>query len=354
MLLAGDIGGTKTDLAIFSSEKGPRSPLAQARFRSADYHGLEAIIQEFLTKTKIAVDRACFAVAGPVRGGRARLTNLPWLVEQIALKKAMGIEAVYLLNDLEAMASAVPHLLPNELYALNPGEPLAGGAIAVVAPGTGLGEAFLTWDGTDYCAHPSEGGHADFAPTSSVEIELLRFLQLRFGHVSCERVCSGSGIPNLYDFLKQSGAATASPEVAVRLAAAEDRTPLIVQAGLGSKPACEVCAAAMALFVSILGAEAGNLALKVFATGGLYLGGGIPPRILPALTDGRFLKAFQNKGRFSEHLARVPIHVINSRVTLIGAASHGLRLASINVGHKKKVPAWRPAGVQAQGRCGNN
>lgn len=157
----------------------------------------------------------------------------------------------------------------------------------------------------------------------------MRFLQLCFGHVSCERVCSGGGIPNLYDFLKQSGAATASPEVAVRLAAAGDRTPLIVQAGLGSTPACEVCAAAMTLFVSILGAEAGNLTLKVFATGGLYLGGGIPPRILPALTDGCFLKALQDKGRFSENLARVPIHIITGLVALIGAASHGLRLVSI-------------------------
>ena len=326
MLLAGDIGGTKTDLAVFSAEKGPRHPLAQARFHSADYPGLEPMAQEFLAQVKLPVSQACFGVAGPVVGGRARLTNLPWLVEETALRQALNLRAARLLNDLEAIANAVPHLVPSDLHTLSVGAPVTGSAIAVIAPGTGLGEAFLTWEGTEYHAHASEGGHADFAPNTPAEIELLRFLQGRFGHVSYEHACSGHGIPNLYDYLQHAGAVAASPDVAARLAAAEDRTPLILQAALDAEKPCPLCAATLQMFVSILGAEAGNLALKVLATGGVYLGGGIPPRILPALADGRFCAAFQRKGRLTELLARVPIHVITNKVALIGAASYGLRL----------------------------
>lgn len=327
MLLAGDIGGTKTDLAVFSAEKGPRAPVAQARFHSADYPSLEAMAREFLDHARLPVDRACFGVPGPVVGGRAQLTNLPWLVEETALREALNLQTVRLLNDLEAIANAVPHLMPSDLQTLSAGVPVIGGAIAVIAPGTGLGEAFLTWEGTEYRAHPSEGGHADFAPVSPEEIELLRFLKPRFGHVSCERVCSGGGIPNLYDFLSQSGAAVASPDVAARLAAAEDRTPIILEAALEVRKPCPLCAATLRLFVSILGAEAGNLALKVLATGGLYLGGGIPPRILPELAEGSFLEMFRRKGRFAELLANVPVHVITNRVALVGAAGYGLSLA---------------------------
>src|SRR4051794_26393116 len=164
MLLAGDIGGTKTDLAVFSAEKGPRAPLAQARFHSADYPGLESMAREFLAQVHLPVSRACFGVAGPVVGGRARLTNLPWLLEETALREALNFQGARLLNDLEAIANAVPHLVPGDLHTLHAGPPASGGAIAVIAPGTGLGEAFLTWEGTEYHAHPSEGGHADFAP----------------------------------------------------------------------------------------------------------------------------------------------------------------------------------------------
>lgn len=324
MLLAGDIGGTKTDLAVFSVEKGPRAPLAQARFKSADFPGLEAIARKFLAEINMPVNRACFAVAGPVIGGGAKLTNLPWKVHEDALREALDFREVYLLNDLEAIAAAVPQLLPSDMQTLFAGAPVAGGAIAVIAPGTGLGESFLTWDGSAYVAQASEGGHASFAPTSPVEIELLRYLEERYEHVSCERACSGSGIPDLYDFLKQSEAAPASPEMAARLAAADDRTPLVLQAGLDSPESCSLCAATLRLFISILGAEAGNLALKVLATGGLYLGGGIPRRILPALENGRFLEALRRKGRMTGLLKRVPVHVITSRVALMGAACCGL------------------------------
>lgn len=327
MLLAGDIGGTKTDLAVISTEKGPRAPLAQARFQSDDYPGLEPMVREFLAQAKLSVSHACFGVPGPVVGGRARLTNLPWVLEETALRDALNLRAARLLNDLEAIANAVPHLGPGDLQTLNTGTPVADGAIAVVAPGTGLGEAFLTWEGTEYQAHASEGGHTDFAPTNPAEIELLRYLQARFGHISYEDVCSGNGIPNLYDYLKQEATLAESPGLAARLAAAEDRTPLILQAASDPERPCPLCVATLEMFVSILGAEAGNLALKVLATGGVYLAGGIPPRILPALADGRFIEAFQSKGRLAGLMTRVPVHVITSRVALIGLAGFGLRLA---------------------------
>jgi len=327
MLLAGDIGGTKTNLAVFSPETGPRAPLAEATFPSADYPSLETIVREFLSQTDLKVERASFGVAGPVVAGRATTTNLDWMLDERQLQEALNLSSVRLLNDLDAIAHAVPLLEPADLHTLNQGQPTPGGTIAVVAPGTGLGEAFLTWDGSRYRTHASEGGHADFAPTNRFEIELLRYLQERLGfeHVSYERVCSGRGLPNIYAYLKDSGTACEPAWLAERLAAAHDPTPLIVNAALDGERPCELCVATLDTFVSILGAEAGNLALKVMATGGVYLGGGIPPRILPALEQGRFMEAFRRKGRFSDLLARVPVHVIlNPKVALLGAACHGL------------------------------
>lgn len=326
MLLAGDIGGTKTDLAVFSPEHGPRAPLARERFHSTDYTGLDLMAREFLRRVDLPVEYACFDVAGPVVGGRARLTNLPWLLDETALQEALGLESVRLMNDLEATANAIAHLVPADVHALSPGRPVSGGAVAVIAPGTGLGEAFLTWDGSRYHAHASEGGHCDFAPTDPTQIELLRYLRERFDHVSFERVCSGIGIPNLYDFLRDTGHAPESPELSSRLAAAEDPTPLIIQGAFDPQAPDKLCAATLELFVSILGAEAGNLALKTLATGGVYLGGGIPPRILPVLEDGRFIEAFRRKGRFAELLRDVPVHVLIEPVPLIGAAAYGLAM----------------------------
>lgn len=324
MLLAGDIGGTKTALGVFSPDAGPRAPLAEASFPSPHYESLETLVREFLDQVNLPVDRASFGVAGPVVAGRARVTNLPWVIDEVRLREALHLSTVRLLNDLDAVAHAVPKLTTADLASLQAGEPASGGAIAVIAPGTGLGEAFLTWDGSRYRAHPSEGGHADFAPTGERELGLLRYLQTRFAHVSYERVCSGLGLPNIYAYLKTTGDAEEPAWLAARLAAAEDPTPVIVNAALGDPP-CGLCVAALVMFVSILGAEAGNLALKVLATGGVYVGGGIPPRILPALTGGRFLDAFRNKGRFADLLARVPVHVIlTPKIGLLGAAVHGL------------------------------
>jgi glucokinase len=325
MLLAGDIGGTKTSLAIFSSEGGPRAPLVEATFPSADYASLEALVREFLSQVDLKVERASFGVAGPVVGGQATVTNLPWVIRETQLEEALNLSPVRLLNDLETIANSVPVLESADLHTLNEGQPAPGGAIAVIAPGTGLGEAFLTWDGSRYRAHASEGGHASFAPMDSLEAELLCYLQRRFDHVSCERVCSGIGLPNIYAFLRDTGYAKEPDWLAEELAAADDLTPLIVNAALDDESPCELCIATLNTFVSTLGAEAGNLALKALATGGVYLGGGIPPRILPALEQERFMEAFRRKGRMSDLLARMPVHVIlNPKVALLGAACHGL------------------------------
>jgi glucokinase len=270
---------------------------------------------------------ASFGVAGPVVSGKAKITNLPWIIDESQLQEALNLASVDLLNDLEAIACGVPLLGPEDLYTLNEGVEISQGTKAVIAPGTGLGEAFLTWDGTRYRAHPSEGGHADFGPTTPLEIELLHYLNERFGHVSYERICSGHGLPNIYAYLKENARVTEPAWLAEQLAAADDSTPVIVTAALDAKRTCELCKTTLRVFVSVLGAEAGNLALKVLATGGVYLGGGIPPRIIPALERKDFMDSFMRKGRFSELVARIPVHVIlNPKIALIGAAAHGLEV----------------------------
>jgi glucokinase len=331
MLLAGDVGGTKTNLAVFSPEAGPRALLAEATLPSARYSSLETLVRDFLTQAELRADwrieRASFGVAGPVVNGQAKITNLPWSIEETRLEAALGIPTVRLLNDLEAIANAVPYVEPGDLHTLSEGVPAPNGAIAIIAPGTGLGEAFLTWDGSHYRTHASEGGHAGFAPGDPLQTELLRYLQDRFDHVSCERVCSGLGLPNIYTFLKERGHAEEPAWLAEQLERATDPTPVIAKAALDPERRCELCVCALNVFVSILGAEAGDLALKVLATGGIYLGGGIPPRILPALEQPRFLEAFRRKGRFRDLLTQVPVHVIlNPKVALLGAACHALEV----------------------------
>ena len=328
LLLAGDIGGTKTALAVYSAEGGPRAPLAQCEFPSAKYASLPVMVREFLTGTGLTVDRACFAVAGPVVAGSSKVTNLSWDLDETELEAELNLESVGLLNDLEAIGEAVPSLGSSDLHSLNPGQPVAAGAITVVAPGTGLGEAFLIYDGARYRAFPSEGGHADFAPTNELEAGLLAYLKRRFDHVSVERVCSGPGLFNIYQFLRDSSYAPESPELGRALTAAEYAPPLIGGAALGPAPD-PLSRAALNLFVSILGAEAGNLALKVLSLGGVYLAGGIPPRILPALKDGRFLRAFTAKGRMGELLARVPVSVVALQAALLGAALRGLEFTNV-------------------------
>ncbi|GAC1651270.1 MAG: glucokinase [Herpetosiphon sp.] len=324
-LLVGDMGGTKTELAVFASVTELAQPLAAGTYASSEYPSLEAIVHAFLADKKLGVDRACFGVAGPVRDGQATITNLPWIMDTVELKQALGVRSVILMNDLEALASAVPFLQADDLHTLHAGQPTQGGPIAVIAPGTGLGEAFLTWDGTRYTARMSEGGHADFAPTDDEQIELLRFLRSSHEHVSYERVCSGRGLPHIYAALRTWGVAPEPTWLTAQLAEVLDPTPIIITAAVTNTS--ELCVAAVKLFVRILGAEAGNLALKVLATGGIFVAGGIPPRIVPFLEDAAFLQAFLNKGRLGEALAPMPIHVIlNRRVGLLGAAYHGFAM----------------------------
>jgi glucokinase len=325
MLLAGDVGATKTNLGIFSEDRGPRIPVIESSFPSARFSSLDELVIEFLSQVSFKIERASFGVAGPVLRGRARITNLPWVIEEGRLRETCRIQAVTLMNDLEAIAYGVTLLEQGDLQTLNEGVPDTGGAMAVIAPGTGLGEAFLVWDGERYRACPSEGGHADFGPNSGLEIELLRYLQKKYGHVSPERICSGRGLPDVYAFLKESGYAREQDWVAEKLRSAADPTPVIVNTALEDERRCELCKKTLAIFISALGAEAGNLALKVMATGGVYLGGGIPPRILPLLDKGSFFEGFTNKGRFSELVSRIPVHVIlNPKTALMGAALHGL------------------------------
>lgn len=324
--LAGDIGGTKTHLAVYSSERGLQAPLAEELFRSADYLSLEAVIREFLEKYPLHIDKASFGIAGPVVAGKASVTNLTWKIDERHIEKTLNIPSVTLLNDLAALAYAIPILEPSDLFTLNVGKPAKHGTIALIAPGTGLGQAFLTWSGATYTVNPSEGGHADFAPINELQIDILRYLLKKFDHVSYELVCSGIGLPNIYAALKNSGPDFEEPDwLAQRLKDASDPTPIICDAALDTEKPCPLCQTTVRTFIAILGAQAGNLALTVLATGGVYIGGGIPPRLLPFLQEEAFLQAFRQKGRLSEFLEPLPIHVIlHPNVALLGAARHSL------------------------------
>jgi len=328
-ILIGDIGGTKTILAVFSSESGPNQPLVEETYPSAHYDSLEDIVSEFLAKVNMKFERACFGVAGPVVDGHAHITNLPWVIDSLNLKATFGWKSAALLNDLESVAYAIPILKPEDVFTLNAGEPVKYGTIAVVAPGTGLGEAFLICKDGRYQAHPSEGSHASFGPVGELQVGLLVYLnRLGYEHVSYERVCSGGlGIPHLYNYLKSIGHAEEPAWLAEKLAACDDPSPVIFNAAQDESRPCELAAATLDLFVAILGAEAGNLALKVLSTGGVYLGGGISPRILKELQKPAFLEFMRSKGRFEELLSNMPVHVIlNAKAGLLGAAAYGLDL----------------------------
>ncbi len=325
MILAGDIGGTKTVIALYEldGDKG----LVQERletYPSGDYLSLEAILREFLSKPA-PLTAACFGVAGPVVGGQSRTTNLPWNLSETKLSETLGIEQVKLLNDLEAAAFGMLFVGRDDYVELNPGVDKGPGNIAVIAAGTGLGEAILYWDGTSHQPIASEGGHADFAPRTDREIELLKFLRERFhGHVSYERILSGPGLVNLYQFLRDRGYGEEPAWLAEELREG-DPAAAISRVGLAKQhPLCE---AALEMFAAIYGAEAGNLALKCLAVGGVYIGGGIAPKILPALQEGALLDGFLDKGRFSGLVKEMPVRIVtNPRAPLIGAANFAKRL----------------------------
>jgi glucokinase len=316
--LAGDIGGTKTNLGLF--ERGRHRPrmTAFASFPSRTPGGLESMAAEFLQRHAAAIAGACFGIAGPVAGGRSKATNLPWSVSEKALARRFGWPRVRLVNDLTATAMAIPMLAHRELLTLNRARARRSGPRALIAPGTGLGQALMIYHGDQYVPVSSEGGHADFAPNSPEAIELWQYLRERFGHVSLERVLSGPGLVNIYFWLRDSGRFT-EPAWLARRMMDSDPVRIIIEAALDRRP--PLCTAVLRMFSALLAAAAGNLALMGMATGGVFLGGGISPRILPFLQEDAFREAFVEKGRFKSLLEKIPVRVIqNDRAALLGAA----------------------------------
>ena len=317
LILAGDVGGTKTWLGLFTLD-GPRPSLLETRhYPTLEFDALTPMVARFLDRTGATgqVAAACFGVAGPVRANVSTLTNVPWEVDGAEIGSRLGIATVRLLNDLEAMACAVPLLAAQELAVIQPGAPVAGGNAALIAPGTGLGEAGLLAVGDRLVPVPSEGGHTDFAARTPRELELVAVLSARRERVALEDVVSGPGLVNLHTFTHRSTRC-----VSCSLADEPDRQPAAITAA-ALDGGCGACVEALDLFVSALGAAAGNLALRTYATAGLYLGGGIAPQILPALRTGRFLEALVDKGPMRPLLEQVPVSVIlEQRAALVGAA----------------------------------
>ena len=319
MILAGDVGGTKVHLALYEFTKGNLQYSREARFPAKDYSGLEEIVREFLRGEEVS--SACFGVPGPVRDGRLRLTNLPWTLDSRELSRHLNIDHVFLINDLEANGYGIAELKPEQIYTLSEGDPSQIGNRALISAGTGLGEGLLIWNGKHHVPMPSEGGHTDYAPRNEDEIDLLRFLKQKYnGRISFERVVAGMGMTSIYEFLRDVRGMEEPSWLAARIAA-EDPNVVITELALSAKS--ELCEKTLDMFVSAYGAEAGTLALKILSIGGIYLGGGIAPRILEKLKDGTFMKAFTDKGRLSQLLINTPVRVIlESRAALLGAAAY--------------------------------
>lgn len=321
MILAGDIGGTTTRLALCEQNREGFRIIAEEKFVSAELSGLENIVEAFLGGRSEAVERACFGVPGAVQGEIVGLANLPWKVNSRSIKDLLGIDPIGLINDLEANAYGLCELEENDFAVLNEGTKHPTGNAAIISAGTGLGQAGMHFEVAMKTRHPfaSEGGHADFAPRNELEIELLRFLLTKFKRVSVERVLSGKGLQNIYGFLRDTGRAEEPVWLAEEITEKCDMAAVISENGIAGKSA--ICEIALKTFVSIYGAEAGNLALKMLATGGIFLGGGIAPKILPALTDPLFIESFRAKGRMSELLDTIPVRVVlNDQAALLGAA----------------------------------
>jgi glucokinase len=317
-VLAGDIGGTNARLAIADLDDGAPRIVTEQRYPSSSAPGLAPIVRRFLDWTGARVERACFGIAGPVVDGECRTPNLPWTVSARDLARDLGIASTTIINDFVAAAHGVACLGPRDLVTLQEGKAEAHGTIALIGAGTGLGEGFLTWDGARYRVHASEGGHTDFAAGDQATWTLRQALLDEFGRVSWERVLSGAGLAQLYRHFAASGAAPEQPSVR-REMEREDPAAVVTRHALAGDDA--ISAKALEAFVAAYGAQAGNLALTVLATGGVYLAGGIAPRIVAKLKDGTFLAAFRNKGRMADLMGRMPVHVIVSPdVGLLGAA----------------------------------
>ena len=322
MILAGDVGGTKCNLALFSEEDGNLAPVFRHRFASKEFAQFDLIVKEFARQASEhlggeKIEAAGFGIAGPVINGRVRATNLPWIVETETLIKELSVSHVVLLNDLGAWGHSLEHLPPEDFCVLNPGKPEPGGTRALLAAGTGLGESILFWDSGRYRVVPSEGGHSDFAPHTEQQIELLRFMRRRYPQVSWELILSGRGFRTLHEFLapKVIHASFEDPDA--------DPAPEITRRGLDKS--CRVCSDTLDLWTAIYGAEAGNLALKVLALGGVYVAGGIAIKILEKMKDGSFFHAFKDKWKFEGLLSNIPVSIIlNESAPLMGAAYEAL------------------------------
>jgi glucokinase len=324
-VLAGDIGGTKTRLAIIEVTGTQVHVAHEMSYPSHDFTTFEALLEDFLNGMEAPV-HAAFGVAGPVQGRVVHTTNLPWFIEADVLQQRFGFDACGLLNDLEATAYGLPALGAEDMLSLQQGEPDASGNAAVIAAGTGLGEAGLFWDGRQHHPYATEGGHASFSPQNDLEMDLLRFLQKRYGHVSWERVVSGMGLVDLHDFLRSFRKSAVPPWLGEEMRVGDSASAISRAAMAGSD---DICIETMDLFVHMYGAEAGNFALKAMSRGGMYVGGGIAPKILPLLQRGTFVEAFLAKGRMRHVLEAMPLHVIlNDRTALYGPALHAVQLAN--------------------------
>ena len=323
IVLAGDVGGTKTRVGLFRVTGGHFRRVSEKTFVSRDYPGLEQILRDFTKKQK-EVGAACFGVAGPVVEGKVIATNLPWRLDRESLQRSLSLEKIDLINDLVANAYGIAVLKKNDFEVLNPGKIIEGNA-GLLAAGTGLGQAILFWNGSRHVPSPSEGGHVEFGPKNDLEIGLFRYLIDRFGHVSYERVLSGAGLFHIYQFLRNSKEFGEEPKWLSNKIIQED--PALVISETARLRKNRICTAVLDIFVSIYGAAAGNLALQVMAVGGVYVGGGIAPKIVWKLKDGTFMKAFREKGRLSGFLAHIPVKVImNEGTALLGAASRAVEL----------------------------
>jgi glucokinase len=318
MILAGDIGGTNARLAYFQPKNGHFELVSERVFPSREHRELGEIVTRFLDESGTRPEAACFGIAGPVRNGRVETSNLPWVIEQSILANQIHLPSTLLINDLEASAWGIGALSKDDLVTLNAGGGTITGNQAVVAPGTGLGEAGLFWDGARHHVFACEGGHADFAPQGDLQIELLRFLMKRTGHVSYERILSGPGLVNVYEFLCASGCGKESEALTAAMKVG-DPAAEISRAALSGKD--QVASQALDIWVAVYGAEASNLGLKILATGGLFLAGGITPKILPRLQGPLFMEAFLRKGRLRPVVESMPVHVVmNEKAGLLGAA----------------------------------
>ena len=318
MILAGDIGGTNARLAYFQPRNGRFQLVSERVFPSREHRGLGEIVTQFLDESGTRPEAACFGIAGPVRNGRVETSNLPWVIEQSVLANQIHLAATLLINDLEASAWGIGALGSEDLVTLNPGAGSVAGNQAVVAPGTGLGEAGLFWDGSRHHVFACEGGHTDFAARGELQVELLRFLVTKFGHVSYERILSGPGLVNVYEFLCASGRGKQSAELSAAIEVG-DPAAAISQAALSGKDS--LAGKALDLWIAVYGAETSNLGLKIMSTGGLFLAGGISPKILPRLKGSLFMEAFLDKGRMRPLVEAMPVHVVtNEKAGLLGAA----------------------------------